>query len=199
MARDGSDFLPVAAAFPEKAMVAEDDPFRLVILAVRTARIFGTMCLLFSLCTLAALPDMTARARGRSFVIFVFLVVTLLMYYPLPGILYLIFAWPLRRGKSWAAVVLLVITGLHAALLILSLIGLAVRGGEERIGPLMITGFMLLFQAVLIYYTIRAMIAIRHNREILVSGFEPIMSPIVSPWQQRTQPPPASDPENGSA
>jgi hypothetical protein len=158
------------------ALPPKDDPSRPIALAVNAARVLGVLCLVLGL--LAGFGTAAIFKEGSRPVYMLILIGVLVMMFPLPGILYLVFAGAMQRRKQWAAIAVLAIAGLHGALLVLSLVGSLVRGGNNF--SLAFTGVLLAVVVLLIVYTAQAIGVIRRGGP-QPTGFEPIMPPSTGP------------------
>ena len=100
--------------------------------AVRSMWVLGILFLLFGTCGLSSfLTFTTAPPAGGRAVSFdwvrVLIAVSVLLFYLIPGALYIFFAVYLRRHRMWAVVAALVLASIHTLFIVIGVIGMVVQ------------------------------------------------------------------------
>src|SRR5436305_12052178 len=103
------------------AIPPKGNPARPLALAVNAARVLGVVCI--ALGALSILPLVLLSGGQGSSRLLILVVAGVAMVFVVPGILYVVLAAYLKNRKTWAAITLLAIGGMHAILMALSLAG----------------------------------------------------------------------------
>ncbi|HWP39779.1 MAG TPA: hypothetical protein VNL70_02550 [Tepidisphaeraceae bacterium] len=154
------------------------DPRRPLHLAVRSMRLLGIVLLILG--SFSLMPVVAAIRRGPD-PRFAFAVVTVLMVYVVPGVLYLLGSVFLSRRRPWAIVVGLVLASVQLIFCLLGLIILlAVWTGQsdESFGIVVAGAATVLLSAAfaqLIYHLAKSFEAIRHPPIEELHAFQPLM------------------------
>src|SRR4051812_8425076 len=115
------------------AVPPRGDPLRPVALAVNAARALGGVSIAIGALAIIGVATLSGGPGGGE-VLFAAMLGTVVLFV-LPGILYFLFAGHLKQYKTWAAVVLMVMAGIHCLVILASLGGtLFTASRNERYG-----------------------------------------------------------------
>jgi hypothetical protein len=108
----------------------------------------------------------------------IILLVLFASFYMVPGAIYLLCAIFMRRRRTWAIILALVLASLQCLLALIFLVGIAIDFLQSRISDLLIPAaieliFFLAF-AQLIYHLIKSFDAIKYAPVETHPGFEPL-------------------------
>jgi hypothetical protein len=169
------------------------DPRRPIELAVNAARTLGVVSILIGVlfgCIIGFLGGLGGPSTAATVVAVAG--IALAAMYLVPGVLYLVFAAPLRRYRFWPAIVLLVMASLHTLVVALGFVGSVMgmltsddrRSPADGLGMLVFLAAFLVVGVLLIVYLCQSLGPLRRfevERNALGHGFQPLMPPGTQP------------------
>ena len=157
------------------AIAPKGDPRRPLQLAVRSCYLLGLIFIAISMIAGAAL-----FAGGRGMVQWFAMALAVLVF-ATPGVLYIVTAVFLKRGKTWAVILGIIVASLHALCALLACVGAILDAGRSPVVAI-ITVLWVVAMGQLIHHLAQCPAAIRADVVHQPRGFEVLpMSTRVSP------------------
>lgn len=162
------------------ALPPKGSPQRPLHLAIRSTRLLGIVFLVFAGCGTMPMFYMARGGGGGGMPTWygLSMMAGLLLLYFAPGALYLVCAVFMRRRRTWAVVVAMVVAGMQLLFLLVGLIALIVtqpmRETPAIFIPLGVMALLIVALGQLEYHLARSFEAIRQSPVDVQRGFEPL-------------------------
>lgn len=156
-------------------MFSPRHPERSLELAVKTARVLGTLCLMVGIIIWWMI---LLRNAGSEPIVLFFFAITVVPGLLLPGTLYLLFSRAMRRHRQWAVVTVLVLAWLQAVESFVVMIFFGSLYSAEVFWLIIAAAAIMLAASLLIIYctrSFRVIVSSASQNRNSPRGFEPVL------------------------